>query len=240
MRMAGHQSKLVSIWTTLSAPFAPPQMCREMKAHWLTRVQTTAVRIRPPLQPTDPGFDLIPQRFQRSMVQVMSNTTLAIDAPQGRKVFVFDRVFSPEYDQAGVWDYLEDCVNAFTTGYNVSLLAYGQSGAGKSYTMGTSGPNEQDDLDVMGKLSCLRLRAYTRARETFVVYSPSFPRSDSGPPRCHPSRRNRALREARWSQRKPEPRFYVATARSGEIFCPDARAQRRQELDPEGDLRRDL
>lgn len=109
-----------------------------------------AVRIRPPLQPTDPGFDLIPQRFQRSMVQVMSNTTLAIDAPQGRKVFVFDRVFSPEYDQAGVWDYLEDCVNAFTTGYNVSLLAYGQSGAGKSYTMGTSGPNEQDDLDVMG------------------------------------------------------------------------------------------
>lgn len=87
------------------------------------------------------------------MVQVMSNTTLAIDAPQGRKVFVFDRVFSPEYDQAGVWDYLEDCVNAFTTGYNVSLLAYGQSGAGKSYTMGTSGPNEQNDLDVMGK-SC--------------------------------------------------------------------------------------
>ncbi|ROV97116.1 hypothetical protein VMCG_07511 [Cytospora schulzeri] len=78
----------------------------------------------------------------------MSNTTLAIDAPQGRKVFVFDRVFSPEVEQEGLWDYLEDCVNAFTTGYNVSLLAYGQSGAGKSYTMGTSGP--QDDLAVMG------------------------------------------------------------------------------------------
>lgn len=84
------------------------------------------------------------------MVQVMSNTTLAIDAPQGRKVFVFDRVFSPEIEQAGLWDYLEDCVNAFMTGYNVSLLAYGQSGAGKSYTMGTSGPSEQSDLDNMG------------------------------------------------------------------------------------------
>lgn len=106
------------------------------------------VRVRPPLNPNDPGFDLIPQRFQRSMVQVMSSTTLAIDAPQGRKVFVFDRVFSPEVEQEGLWDYLEDCVNAFTTGYNVSLLAYGQSGAGKSYTMGTSGP--QDDLAVMG------------------------------------------------------------------------------------------
>lgn len=87
------------------------------------------------------------------MVQVMSNTTLAIDAPQGRKVFVFDRVFAPEIDQAGVFEYLEDGVNAFTTGYNVSLLAYGQSGAGKSYTMGTSGPAEQNDLDVMGKPS---------------------------------------------------------------------------------------
>lgn len=81
----------------------------------------------------------------------MSDTTLAIDAPQGRKVFVFDRVFAPEVDQAGMWEYLQDCVNAFTTGYNVSLLAYGQSGAGKSYTMGTSGPSEQEDLEVMGK-----------------------------------------------------------------------------------------
>jgi hypothetical protein len=31
------------------------------------------------------------------------------------------------------------------------MLAYGQSGAGKSYTMGTSGPAEQGDLEVMGK-----------------------------------------------------------------------------------------
>lgn len=85
------------------------------------------------------------------MVQVLSNTTLAIDAPQGRKVFVFDRVFAPEVDQAGVWEYLEDCVNNFIAGYNVSLLAYGQSGAGKSYTMGTSGPSEQNDSDNMGE-----------------------------------------------------------------------------------------
>ncbi|KAK4043543.1 hypothetical protein C8A01DRAFT_32271 [Parachaetomium inaequale] len=109
-----------------------------------------AVRVRPPLQPTDPGYELIPQRFQRSMVQVQSPTSLAIDSPQGRKLFVFDRVFTPDVDQAGVWEYLEECINAFTQGYNVSLLAYGQSGAGKSYTMGTSGPAEQEDPEVMG------------------------------------------------------------------------------------------
>jgi kinesin family protein 4/21/27 len=65
-------------------------------------------------------------------------------------LFVFDRVFSPDVGQDGVWEYLNESVNAFLQGYNVSLLAYGQSGAGKSYTMGTSGPSEQDDLDSMG------------------------------------------------------------------------------------------
>ncbi|KAM3549390.1 hypothetical protein ARSEF4850_008881 [Beauveria asiatica] len=109
-----------------------------------------AVRIRPPLEPTDPGYDLIPQRFQRSMVQTSADTSLSIDSPQGRKLFVFDRVFGPEVEQEGVWDYLSDSVNAFAQGYNVSLLAYGQSGAGKSYTMGTSGPLDQQDDNMMG------------------------------------------------------------------------------------------
>lgn len=109
-----------------------------------------AVRVRPPLKPTDPGYELIPQRFQRSMVHVTAPTSLAVDVPQGRKLFVFDRVFPETVDQDGVWDYLHDSVNSFVQGYNVSLLAYGQSGAGKSYTMGTSGPNEQNKADAMG------------------------------------------------------------------------------------------
>lgn len=109
-----------------------------------------AVRVRPPLKPTDPGYELIPQRFQRSMVHVTAPTSLAVDVPQGRKLFVFDRVFPETVDQDGVWDYLNDSVNSFVQGYNVSLLAYGQSGAGKSYTMGTSGPNEQNKADAMG------------------------------------------------------------------------------------------
>ncbi|OAX83003.1 hypothetical protein ACJ72_02648 [Emergomyces africanus] len=109
-----------------------------------------AVRVRPPLKPTDPGFELIPQRFQRSTVHVTSPTSVAVDAPQGRKLFVFDRVFAETVDQEGVWEYLQDSVNSFVQGYNVSILAYGQSGAGKSYTMGTSGPAEQNDQKVMG------------------------------------------------------------------------------------------
>ncbi|GCB19106.1 chromosome-associated kinesin KIF4B [Aspergillus awamori] len=109
-----------------------------------------AVRVRPPLKPTDPGYELVPQRFQRPMVHVTNPTSVAIDVPQGRKLFVFDRVFAETVDQDGVWDYLSDSVSSFLQGYNVSILAYGQSGAGKSYTMGTSGPSEQSDPRSMG------------------------------------------------------------------------------------------
>lgn len=85
------------------------------------------------------------------MVHVTSPTSLAVDSPQGRKIFVFDRVFGQDVNQDGVWEYLEESVQAFIQGYNVSVLAYGQSGAGKSYTMGTSGPDEQSDHRVMGE-----------------------------------------------------------------------------------------
>ncbi|KAH8816233.1 putative chromosome-associated kinesin KIF4B [Xylogone sp. PMI_703] len=109
-----------------------------------------AIRVRPPLRPTDPGYELIPQRFQRAIVQVTSPTSLTIDSPQGKKLFVFDRVFSEDVGQAGIWEYLEESTTAFVQGYNVSLLAYGQSGAGKSYTMGTSGPLDQHNMEAMG------------------------------------------------------------------------------------------
>ena len=111
------------------------------------------MRLRPPLRASDPGYELIPQRFQRSMAHVTSPTGLAIDAPpQGRKLFVFDKVFAEDVGQPGVWEYVAPSVAAFLQGYNVSVMAYGQSGAGKSYTMGTSGPAEQNDRELMGKV----------------------------------------------------------------------------------------
>ncbi|KAJ4985721.1 kinesin family protein [Stagonosporopsis vannaccii] len=110
-----------------------------------------AVRVRPPLKQEDPGFDLIPQRFRSPRCHVTSPSSLAVDpAAGGRKVFVFDRVFGEDVDQEGVFEYVSDSVNSFVEGYNVSILAYGQSGAGKSYTMGTTGPGDQGNTHVMG------------------------------------------------------------------------------------------
>lgn len=41
-------------------------------------------------------------------------------------------------DQDGVWEHIKTSVPTMVTGYNVSIMAYGQSGTGKSYTMGTT------------------------------------------------------------------------------------------------------
>ena len=134
-----HRSKLVCIR-------------RRWQIGWIVTLTNVlqAVRIRPPLGPSDPGYDLIPQRFQRPLCQAISPASLAIESPQGRRIFTFDRVFGEDVTQKGIWDYLHDSVDAFTQGYNVSVLAYGQSGSGKSYTMGTSGPAEQSDSQIMG------------------------------------------------------------------------------------------
>jgi Kinesin motor domain len=113
------------------------------------------VRVRPPIKQDDPGYDLVPQRFRGSRCQVPSPTSLTVQATQGTKLFVFDRVFGEEIDQEGVWEYLSESVGSFVQGYNVSILAYGQSGAGKSYTMGTTGPAEQNDAQLMGSYNRL-------------------------------------------------------------------------------------
>ena len=115
-------------------------------------MSSLAIRVRPPLEPGQPGYELVPQRFQRSIVTVTNDTSLIVESPQGRRNYIFDRVFNENVGQEGVMNWLNDAIDSFITGYNVSLLAYGQSGAGKSYTMGTSGPNEQNDPWQMGTI----------------------------------------------------------------------------------------
>jgi len=145
MTMDEHRSKLVSLTTPNKSSIYSIALSNASQV----------IRVRPPLGPSDPGFDNIPQRFQRSMVQVTTPTSLGVDSPQGRKLFIFDRVFGEDVTQRGIWDYISDSVNSFVQGYNVSILAYGQSGAGKSYTMGTSGPREQSDPSAMGECTLL-------------------------------------------------------------------------------------
>ncbi|KAK3019327.1 hypothetical protein RJ639_003701 [Escallonia herrerae] len=53
----------------------------------------------------------------------------------GKKDFEFDRVYGPHVGQAELFSDIQPFVQSALDGYNVSLFAYGQTHAGKTYTM---------------------------------------------------------------------------------------------------------
>jgi chromosome segregation ATPase len=44
-----------------------------------------------------------------------------VNSQQGKKQFIFDRVFEEDTRQQEIWDYVSDSVNSFVQGYNVSI-----------------------------------------------------------------------------------------------------------------------
>lgn len=71
-------------------------------------------------------------------VAVRSPTSVSVTNSTTRKTFLYDQILGDHVDQDGVWNHLKSSIDSLITGYNVSIMAYGQSGTGKSYTMGTS------------------------------------------------------------------------------------------------------
>ncbi|KAF9620560.1 hypothetical protein IFM89_013225 [Coptis chinensis] len=57
-----------------------------------------------------------------------------------KKVYKFDSVFSPQADQADVFEDTSPFATSVLDGYNVCIFAYGQTGTGKTFTM--EGPKE--------------------------------------------------------------------------------------------------
>ncbi|CAG8517269.1 19698_t:CDS:2 [Gigaspora margarita] len=102
-----------------------------------TTVQV-ALRIRPL---TAEDLVNLPTRFQRNVL----NTTLfapnQVTVLQGEKkqTFTFDHVFGPDSSQKDIYDRcIKSMVDKFLEGFNVTILAYGQTSSGKTHTMGTA------------------------------------------------------------------------------------------------------
>ncbi|KAL2157521.1 hypothetical protein VTH06DRAFT_6072 [Thermothelomyces fergusii] len=71
--------------------------------------------------------------------------TCTIDSREAQGTFTFDRVFDMSSKQADIFNYsIKPTVDDILNGYNGTVFAYGQTGAGKSYTMmGTSIDDEE-------------------------------------------------------------------------------------------------
>lgn len=92
----------------------------------------TAVRVKPSSEKSS-----TPQTAGVA-VTVNSPTSVSVVHASTRKTFVYDQILDESVDQDGVWAHVRSSVPLLITGYNVSIMAYGQSGTGKSYTMGTT------------------------------------------------------------------------------------------------------
>jgi len=114
--------------------------------------EATALRIRPP---TNQDSTSIPARFQRSVIQASSSTSISIESPSSalagagapaaptaaatgpkKQVFTFDQVHPPPTTQYELYDSTaRPLVSRFLEGFNCTILAYGQTSSGKTFTM---------------------------------------------------------------------------------------------------------
>ena len=80
---------------------------------------------------------------QMGLVQLRAGTTKTRD-------FRFDHAFGPESSQDEVYDTIaRPVVSAVLTGYNGTVFAYGQTGTGKTYTMGILNRVEDKDAGIV-------------------------------------------------------------------------------------------
>ncbi|CAG8528769.1 1676_t:CDS:2, partial [Acaulospora colombiana] len=80
----------------------------------------------------------LPTRFQRQVITVAPPNSVIVQSEK-KQAFSYDYVFGPESSQQEVYEKaIVKLVDKFLEGYNVTVLAYGQTSSGKTHTMGTA------------------------------------------------------------------------------------------------------
>ncbi|KAK4058826.1 hypothetical protein OIO90_000272 [Microbotryomycetes sp. JL221] len=110
-----------------------------------TPANPTSVKVVVRIRPPDTAAAKLGARFQKVVVHPRDHQTLQVDAASPsatptsshKATFTFDRVIGPDEGQSDVFEQAAPLVDAFLEGFNVTILAYGQTSSGKSYTMGT-------------------------------------------------------------------------------------------------------
>lgn len=87
------------------------------------------------------------------------------------KEFSFDQVFGPESVQLDVYQQIEPLVVSFSDGYNACIMAYGQTGTGKTFTMvGNNDPAEDGVLANQGMIPRALQQVFAIVRARQVTY----------------------------------------------------------------------
>ena len=120
-----------------------------------------AVRVRP-LLPTE-----------KENVLDIDGTQVVVAAD---KVYNFDHVFGAEVGQEMLYEELVHCsVEKVLDGFNATVFAYGQTGTGKTFTMGTSIKELTRDVDEeRGIVTRVLQQIFDRNQQDFLTVKISF------------------------------------------------------------------
>jgi len=99
--------------------------------------------------------------------------TLTIKTAKKDETFKLGAVFGPGSIQAEVWNEIQGLVQSAVDGYNVTMFAYGQTGAGKTYTM--YGNKDDPGLVLLAAMELLKQMGSGRLRMSMVeLYNESL------------------------------------------------------------------
>ncbi|EGG24817.1 kinesin-1 [Cavenderia fasciculata] len=77
--------------------------------------------------------------------------------------FTFDRVFPPETTQEDIFQQLQSTIDDILNGYNGTILCYGQTSSGKTFTM--FGPDDREDVENQGIVPRASVHIFNRIAE---------------------------------------------------------------------------
>lgn len=87
------------------------------------------------------------------IVDFKSEDTCVVQSREASGAFTFDRVFDMSSRQADVFDFsIRNTVDDILNGYNGTVFAYGQTGAGKSYTMMGSDIDDEEGKGIIPRI----------------------------------------------------------------------------------------
>ncbi|WYZ45303.1 hypothetical protein EsH8_VIII_000619 [Colletotrichum jinshuiense] len=87
------------------------------------------------------------------IVSFNGEETCTLDSKEAQGSFTFDRVFDMKCKQSDIFDFsIRSTVDDILNGYNGTVFAYGQTGAGKSYTMMGSSIDDEEGRGVIPRI----------------------------------------------------------------------------------------
>ncbi|KAF2193792.1 kinesin-domain-containing protein [Zopfia rhizophila CBS 207.26] len=87
------------------------------------------------------------------IVEFKTEDTCSIQSKEASGAFTFDRVFDMSSKQSDVFDFsIRSTVDDILNGYNGTVFAYGQTGAGKSYTMMGSDIDDDEGKGIIPRI----------------------------------------------------------------------------------------